>query len=283
MNKTWLITGASTGIGRHIAEQALGRGDRVAVTVRAAGSVTGLGADHGDRLWIGILDVTDTAALRTTVNRAFAELGRIDVVVSNAGYGLFGAAEELTDDQINRQIATNLTGSIQLLRAAVPHLRAQGGGRIMQISSIGGQMAFPGFSLYHASKWGIEGFYESARTELAALDIGVTLVEPGVTRTAFGSTSLDAGDPMPAYDAGPVGQLRRAFADPAGALPAPGDPAKVAAAVIAAAELAEAPHRLVLGSDAYALGTAALADRLAALEAARETAHSTDADDVVVA
>jgi NAD(P)-dependent dehydrogenase (short-subunit alcohol dehydrogenase family) len=129
--------------------------------------------------------VTGTAALREVVERSFARLERIDVIISNAGYGLFGAAEELSDEQINLMIATNLVGSIQLIRAALPHLRAQGGGRIIQISSYGGQVAFPGNSMYHATKWGIEGFVEAVAQEVASFGIGMTLVEPGGARTEF--------------------------------------------------------------------------------------------------
>ena len=120
------------------------------------------------------------------VNRSFAGLGRVDVVVGNAGYGLFGAGEEYTDDQIRHIIDTNLVGSIQLIRAALPHLRAQGGGRIIQLSSYGGQVvAFPGSSIYHATKWGIEGFAAAVATEVAPFNIGVTIVEPGGARTEF--------------------------------------------------------------------------------------------------
>ena len=121
--------------------------------------------------------MTDTTAIRDVVERSFAELGRIDVVISNAGYGLFGAAEELTDPQVERIVATNLVGPIQLIRAALPHLRAQGGGRVIQISSYGGQVAFPGNSLYHATKWGIEGFVE---------------VEPAPLRLVLGSQALES-------------------------------------------------------------------------------------------
>lgn len=129
--------------------------------------------------------MTDTAAIREVVERSFARLERIDVIISNAGYGLFGAAEELSDEQIDLMIATNLVGSIQLIRAALPHLRAQGGGRIIQISSYGGQVAFPGNSMYHATKWGIEGFVESVAREVASFGIGMTIVEPGGARTEF--------------------------------------------------------------------------------------------------
>ena len=279
MQRTWFITGTSSGFGRQLAEQLLARGDRVAATARRVGSLDDLAAERGSRLWRASLDVTDTSMLREVVERAFADLGRIDVVVSNAGYGLFGAAEEVSDEQINRQIATNLVASIQLGRAVIPHLRRQGGGRIIQIASIGGQVAFPGMSLYHATKWGIEGFWESAAADIAGFGIGVTLVEPGVSRTAFGGPSAAMGTPMAEYaDAGP-GQLRRMMAGELPPLPAPGDPVKIAAAIIASADEPEAPKRLTLGSDAYDLATAALSDRLESLKAARELAYSTDADD----
>jgi len=279
--RTWFITGTSSGFGRHLTEQLLDRGDRVAATARRLDTLDDLAARHGDRLWRARLDVTDTAALREVVDRAFTELGRIDVVVSNAGYGLFGAAEELSDEQIDRQLATNLTASIHLARAATPHLRDQGGGRFVQIASIGGQVAFPAMSLYHATKWGIEGFWESAAAELAPFGIGVTLVEPGVARTNFGMGAFAIGDPLPAYADGPSGQLRRMLSGELPPLPAPGDPAKIAAAIIASADQPDAPLRLTLGSDAHALATTALRDRLAALEAGRDLAHSTDADDVL--
>ena len=158
--RTWLITGVSSGFGRELTDQLLKRGDRVVGTVRDTGKVADLLERYHETFRAEVLDVTDTAAIREVVDRAFAQLGRIDVVISNAGYGLFGAAEELTDKQIGHMIATNLVGSIQLIRAVLPHLRTQGGGRIIQISSYGGQVAFPGNSMYHATKWGIEGFVE---------------------------------------------------------------------------------------------------------------------------
>jgi NAD(P)-dependent dehydrogenase (short-subunit alcohol dehydrogenase family) len=156
--RTWFITGSNSGFGRIITEQLLARGDRVAATARNIAALDDVKAQYGDRLWTAKLDVTDTPQLRAVVESAFSDLGTVDVIVSNAGYGLFGAAEELTDEQIEQQIGTNLTGPIQLLRAVVPHLRAQGGGRIIQVSTYGGQATNPGASLYHASKWGVEGF-----------------------------------------------------------------------------------------------------------------------------
>ena len=158
---TWFVTGASRGFGRELTEQVLARGGRVAATLRRPAQLDDLAAQYRDRLWVRALDVTDTGQMRRVVREAFADLGRIDVVVSNAGYGVFGAAEDLTDAQVEAVISTNLTASIQLARAVLPYLRAQGGGLLMQMSSMGGHIAFPAFSMYHATKWGIEGFYEA--------------------------------------------------------------------------------------------------------------------------
>ena len=167
--RNWLITGVSSGFGRELATQLLDHGDTVVGTVRRPDSVADLIKKYPDTFHRELLDVTDTAAVREVTDRSFSSLGRIDVVVSNAGYGLFGAAEELSDEQVSHIIATNLTGPIQLIRAALPHLRAQGGGRIIQISTYGGQVAFPGNSMYHATKWGVEGFAESVAQEVAPL------------------------------------------------------------------------------------------------------------------
>jgi NAD(P)-dependent dehydrogenase (short-subunit alcohol dehydrogenase family) len=272
--RTWFITGVNSGFGRHLSEQLLERGDRVAGTIRKDGSVDDLKSRYGDQFWTAHLDVTDVPAVKAVVTRAFTGLGRIDVVVSNAGYGLFGAAEELTDDQIDHVIATNLTGSIQLIRAALPHLRAQGGGRIIQLSTYGGQAAFPGGSLYHATKWGIEGFAEAVGKEVAPFGIGVTIVEPGGARTGFRYGSAQVGPRLAAYDGTPAAAIRAVLED--GTAVPPGDPAKMAAAIIASAGTDPAPSRIVLGSDAYGIIRQALADRLAVTESQRETASATD-------
>jgi NAD(P)-dependent dehydrogenase (short-subunit alcohol dehydrogenase family) len=274
MTSTWFITGASRGFGRELTEQLLARGDRVAATARRPEQLDDLVAAHGgERLWVRELDVTDTDQVRDVVGAAFAELERVDVVVSNAGYGVIGAAEELSDAQIEDLIATNLTGSIQVARAAIGPLRAQGGGRLLQISSMGGHMAFPGFSLYHATKWGIEGFYESLAAEIAPFGIHTTLIEPGMIRTSF-------------YDAAQKTEPDEAYAGNAaitrGEIPVdqmPGDPAKVVAAIIDVGETPDPPRRLVLGSDAYALIHGALAARLAEVEAQEDTAPATDYDE----
>jgi NAD(P)-dependent dehydrogenase (short-subunit alcohol dehydrogenase family) len=276
MMKTWFITGTSSGLGRVLAEQLLQRGDRVVATLRRDGPLDELKKQHGDRLRVVTLDVTDTRAIRTCVADAFDAMGRIDVIVNNAGYGLFGAAEELTDAQIDRQIATNLTGSIQVIRAALPLLRRQGGGRIVQVSSEGGQIAYPNFSLYHATKWGIEGFVESVAKEVAPFGIDFVIVEPGPTSTQFGA-GLDHAAPMPEYDHTPAGEVRRAVASNSFAIR--GDAGKTVAAMIVAADSTHPPLRLTLGGGAYGSISAALAERLKALETQKEIAFSADSAD----
>lgn len=273
--KTWFITGTSSGFGRLLTEKLLARGDRVAATVRKSEALADLKAGHRDRLWIATLDVTDTEAMQRTIDKAFLDLGRIDVIVSNAGYGLFGAAEELGDDQIRHLIDTNLIGSIQLIRTVLPHLRKQGGGRILQISSEGGQMAYPGFSLYHATKWGIEGFVESVRQEVAPFGIAFTIVEPGPTRTNF-AAGLVSAEPAVAYENTPVGNLRQAFAE--GQFDVKGDPEKMVEAMIASVEQIPAPRRLTFGAAAYASISSALRSRLTELEDQRDAALSMDFD-----
>lgn len=275
MANTWFITGTSTGFGRTMTELLLARGDRVAATLRKPEALDDLKARHGDRLWVGLLDVTDTRAVRQVVDRVFGELGRIDVVVNNAAYAVFGAAEEASDDQVKHQIDTNLIGSIQVIRAALPHLRAQGGGRVLQVSSEGGQIAYPNFSLYHATKWGSEGFVEAVAQEVAPFGIEFTIVEPGPARTSFGA-ALVSPPPMAAYENTPSGEMRRALAS--GSFDIKGDPAKMVRAMIDSVDVSPAPRRLTLGSGAYAQIRAALVSRIAVLDAQKEIALSTDID-----
>lgn len=272
--RTWFITGVSSGFGRELSEQILDRGERVVGTVRRPGTVADLVGRYPARFRVHVLDVTDTAAMRDIVERSFSELGNIDVIVSNAGYGLFGAAEELSDEQIDRIIGTNLVGSIQLIRAALPHMRAQGGGRIIQLSTYGGQVAFAGNSLYHATKWGIEGFVESVAQEVAPFGIGMTLVEPGGARTEFRFGSAQVATPIPDYDDTPAHAFTRML-DPANGL-APGDPARMAAVIIASVDLDPAPLRVMLGSQALESTLEVLRARIAGFEAQTELAASTD-------
>jgi NAD(P)-dependent dehydrogenase (short-subunit alcohol dehydrogenase family) len=272
--RTWLITGVNSGFGRHMTEQLLVRGDRVAGTVRDLATMDDLKAAHGERLWLGQLDMTDTPEVQRVVGQAFADLGVIDVVVSNAGYGLFGAAEELSDAQVTHQLATNLIGPIMLIRATLPHLRMQGGGRIIGLSTYGGQATLPGGSLYHNGKWGLEGFLESIGQELAPFKIGVTIVEPGGARTNFRSGGAQLGQPLEAYQGTPAAMVHAMIKDTS-RLP-PGDPARMAAAIIGSVDQDPAPRRMVLGSDSWGIIRKALADRLAEVDAQQELAVSTN-------
>lgn len=272
--RIWLITGISSGFGRHLAEQLLGRGDRVVGTVRKPDSVADLAGKYPELLRVEVLDVRDIPALRDAVERTVANLGRIDVAISNAGYGVFGAAEELSDEQVEAILATNLTGSIQLIRAVLPHMRKAGSGRIIQLSSYGGQVAFPGNSLYHATKFGIEGFCESVAQELAPFGVGVTIVEPGGARTEFRYGSAQVADALPAYVGNPARSFEKML-DPANGL-AVGDPARMAAAIIASVDQTPAPLRIILGSQALESTVSTLQQRIADYEAQKDLAASTD-------
>lgn len=268
---TWFVTGASRGMGREVVEQALARGDRVAATLRRPEQLDELKEQYGDRLWTAALDVTDTDEIDRVLAAAFDAFDRIDVVVSNAGAGIFGTAEDLTDDQVERMLAVNLTGSIQLARRAVRHLRDQGGGTIVQLSSQGGHITFPGFAIYHATKWGIEGWFETLATEVAPFGIRVILVEPGLVRTGF----YDAAERVPLsppYIGGPADRPAIPLEEMVGSQ------SGVAHALIEAAVSEAPPLRLLTNSDAYDNVIAALEQRLADLRPQRAAAAAADAD-----
>lgn len=272
--RTWLITGVSSGFGREMAQQLLARGERVVGTVRSTAKVEDLLAQWPETFFAPLLDVTDSSALRRVVDDAWQRFGRVDVVIANAGYGLFGAAEELSDAQVQQMIDTNLLGSIQLIRSALPHMRAQGGGRIIQISSYGGQVAFPGNSLYHATKWGIEGFVESVAQEVAAFNIGMTIVEPGGARTEFRYGSAQVASLMTEYDITPAHSFLKML-DPANGQ-APGDPVRMATRIIDSVDLTPAPLRMVLGSQALQSTLTVLRQRVADFDTQHQLAASTD-------
>ncbi|GHF67096.1 NAD(P)-dependent dehydrogenase (short-subunit alcohol dehydrogenase family) [Amycolatopsis bartoniae] len=276
MTKTWFITGTSSGFGRGLTERLLERGDRVAATLRRPEVLDGLRAAHGDRLWVGRLDVTDTAQVKRVVDDAFAALGTIDVVVNNAGFAVFASVEEASDEQIRQVIDTNLVGSISVIRAALPHLRAQGHGRILQISTAGGQTTYPNFGYYHASKWGVEGFCETVAKEIEPFGIGLTIVEPGATPTGFGA-ALATAPIMPEYDATPAGDVRRALAS--GDFPLLNDPDKIVGAILDLVDGGEVPLRLPLGPDTYRDVRASLAARLAEHDSHRAVAESVSLDE----
>lgn len=272
MKRSWLITGVSSGFGLEMTKQLLAKGDTVIGTVRKPEAVADLVKAYPDTFDCRLLDVRDTDAVRRVVDEAFAKHGRIDVIVSNAGYGLFGAAEELSDEQVDSILATNLRGSISLIRASLSYLRKQQGGHIIQISSYGGQVAYAANSMYHATKFGIEGFCESVAQEVAEFNVHVTIVEPGGARTEFRYGSAQVADLMPEYDHvhGFLNML-----DPKKGL-AVGDPAKMAARIIESVDKKDTPLHMMLGSQALQATIERLEERLAAYKRQTETAASTD-------
>lgn len=272
MSRTWLITGVSSGFGNEMTKQLLAKGDTVIGTVRNTAKVEELIKEYPDTFDCQLLDVTEMDKVHSFVKEMFEKHGRIDVIVNNAGYGLFGAAEELDEENINKIIATNLTAPIMIIHDSLPYLRKQGGGRIIQLSSYGGQVAFAANSMYHATKFGIEGFCESVAQEVAKYNIGMTIVEPGGARTEFRYGSAHVANLMPEYDHvhGFLNML-----DPAKGL-APGDPAKMAERMIESVDIEPAPLRMVLGSQALKATIERLEERVADYKTQTELAASTD-------
>src|ERR1700728_2803796 len=200
-SKTWFITGTSRGFGREWTKAALERGDRVAGTARDPSTLDDLKAEHDDALLPLALDVTDREAAFAAVKQAHEHFGRLDIVVNNAGYGHFGMVEEISEQEARAQIETNLFGALWVTQAALPFLREQRSGHIVQVSSIGGISAFPNVGIYHASKWALEGISQALAQEVNEFGIHVTLVEPGGFATDWGGPSAKRSDPNPAYDA----------------------------------------------------------------------------------
>jgi NAD(P)-dependent dehydrogenase (short-subunit alcohol dehydrogenase family) len=238
VTRAWFVTGASRGLGRAIATAALERGDRVAATARDLGALDDLVAEHGDDVVPLQLDVTDPAEVGAAVRAAAERLGRIDVVVNNAGHGLFGYVEEITPEQLRDQLDVNLFGVLHVTQAALPMLRAQGSGHVVQVSSSSGVAAWPGLGGYSASKWALEGLSEALAQEVAGFGIRVTLVEPGPVDTAWRGESAVRATPLPAYDT-----LRAAAWHPPGS----SSPADVARVVLAVVDADEPPLRILVG------------------------------------
>jgi NAD(P)-dependent dehydrogenase (short-subunit alcohol dehydrogenase family) len=250
MSKVWFITGSSRGLGRALTESALEQGERVIATARNPGALDGLKAQYGDRLLPAALDVTDPEQSRAALKAAVDAFGRIDVLVNNAGYGFFGAFEEMSPDDFRAQIDTNFWGVVNVTRAALPLLREQGSGHIIQITSIGGRGSSPGISAYHAAKFAVEGFSESLAQEIKPLGLQLTIVEPGGFRTDWAGASMAYATPLEAYRPS-VGAMREFLQQYAGQ--EPGDPRKGASVILGIAGAPDAPLRLPLGNDALAL------------------------------
>ncbi|AHH19996.1 putative oxidoreductase, SDR-family [Nocardia nova SH22a] len=237
MSKVWFVTGSSRGFGRRFVEAALSRGDRVAATARAVESLAPLAAEYENALLPMELDVTDRAAVRAAVARAHGVFGRLDIVVNNAGYGLFGAVEELSEQQIRDQFETNFFGALWVTQAVLPLLREQRGGHIIQMSSIAGVIALPNLGGYHASKWALEGLSDALAQEVAGQHIHVTLVEPGGFATDWSGASAVHADPLPIYD--PVRSR---------SVSSPGDPSAASAALLRIVDAENPPLRVFFGS-----------------------------------
>lgn len=267
----WFITGASGGLGRHLTECALRQGDRVTATVRRATALADLCDAYGDRLSVEILDLGNPDAIQAVIDRTL-QAGSVDIAVNNAGYVVVGAAEEMTLEQIRDQIEVLLMAPMLITRAFLKSMREQGGGRIIQISSMGGQVAVPTHSAYHAAKWGLEGFTESVSHEVAEFGIRLTLVEPGGTRTGFASAMQYTTESQP-YRENAVGEVRRVLEN-ADDSDFTGDPAKIAAVIYDTTRNPDPPLRLALGEDSYHAVRAALSERLAALEGNRTVSTS---------
>jgi NAD(P)-dependent dehydrogenase (short-subunit alcohol dehydrogenase family) len=276
MSQVFFLTGSGRGLGRSIAEAVLAAGHRLVATARRPETLADLSQRYGSQVLPVALDVTDPAAGQAAVAAALAAFGRLDVVVNNAGYADLAAVEDVTLADFRAQIDTNFLGVVYVTKAALPVLREQGSGHIIQVSSIGGRLATPGLSAYQAAKWAVGGFSEVLASEVGPLGIKVTVLEPGGMQTDWAGSSMHIPPVSEPYQA-TVGLAARMH-DSGGAT-ALGDPAKVAQVVLQVAGLAEPPLRLILGSEAFAYAQAAAEARLAADEAWRDLTVSTDRDD----
>ncbi len=271
--KTWFISGSSRGLGRAITEAALAAGDQVVATARDLRQLEPLRERFGERLRLATLDVTNESAAQAAIALAVAAFGGIDVVVNNAGYGDLGSVEDTSLESFRRQIEANLFGTIIVTKAAIPVLRRQHRGHIVQFSSVGGRIGAPARAAYSAAKWGIEGFSESLAREMALIGVHVTIVEPGGFRTGFAQTAREADEGRAEYDA-VVGAAVRMQRDYDGRQP--GDPAKAAVAVLKLVGMDRPPLRIALGSDAVNAIAAMDRQRLEELERWRTLSVSTD-------
>ena len=260
--KVWFITGTSKGFGREWTIAALERGDKVAAAARDVGTLDDLAERFGESLLALTLDVDDRAACFDAVRLADQHFGGLDVVVNNAGYGLFGFLEELSEQDLRRQMETNFFGAMWVTQAALPVLRRRGGGRILQVSSVGGVCAFPMLGAYHASKWALEGMTQALAQEVAPFNIKVTIIEPGGFATDWSGPSAKRASPLAEYD-----EVRQQVAEARrrrfGIQGAPGDPTASAAAVLILVDADDPPLRIFFGDGPLAMATNEYEQRLA--------------------
>jgi NAD(P)-dependent dehydrogenase (short-subunit alcohol dehydrogenase family) len=276
MRKVWFITGSSRGLGRDLTAQVLAKGDLVAATARNTDALKGFVEKYTDQILPITLDVTDYDQVHLAVESAIAHFGKIDVLVNNAGFGIVGAAEAFTEDQVRSQLETNLYAPIEITRAVLPFMRKQGSGRILQISSIGGRVGNAGVSIYQAAKFGLSGFSEALAKEVIDLGIYVTSVEPGGFRTDWAGASMSYAPHIAGYE-NTVG--KRADFFQSGNFVPMGDPEKAARAMLELVENPEPPVHLVFGSEAIGMLKHADAARAAEMEKWMEVSLSTDHDE----
>jgi NAD(P)-dependent dehydrogenase (short-subunit alcohol dehydrogenase family) len=278
MSKVWLITGSSRGLGLALAEAVLAAGHSLLATARNPQQLAELANRYGNRFRAVELDVTDPGAAANAVQSAISGFGRLDVLVNNAGYGKVGSIEDTSLEEFRAQIETNLFGVINVTKAAIPILREQRAGHIIQISSIAARTPPAGRAPYATAKWGVEGFSEVLAKELAPFGIKVTMVEPGGFRTDFARDWENIREGRPEYDS-TVGNMARFQRTYHGAQP--GDPVKAAAAILYITTLDEPPLRLLLGSDAVRATEENARARIEADQKWRDLSVSTDFTPVV--
>lgn len=273
--KVWLITGCSTGFGRHIAQQAIDAGYKVVVTARNVEQITELTAGHEDQVLALPLDVTNPEQIRNVIDRTLEKFKRIDVLVNNAGIGYFSSVEESVEEETRKMFEVNFWGLMHVTNAVLPHMRSQKSGHIINFSSIGGLTSFPTLGYYHATKYAVEGISESLSQELAPFNIHVTLMEPSSFRTDWGGrSSAKTETSIPELKESIVGQMLQGIQLSAGQ--EAGDPAKAAEAVINVVEMTEPPLRLLLGQQAYDAATYKFNNLLASIEQWKETTINAD-------
>lgn len=276
MTKIWFITGSSRGLGRSLTEAVLANGDKVVATARKPEQLNELHKKYPDQLYPLQLDVNNTDQVNASVELAIKHFGRIDVLVNNAGFGITGAAEAFTEEQMRSQLETNLYAPIAITRAVLPHMRKQRSGRILQISSVGGRVGHSGLTIYQAAKFGLGGFSEALNKEVAPLGIHVTSVEPGGFRTDWGGESMSFATKIEGYET-TVDWMENLLR--AGDFIPMGDPAKAAKVMIDLVEHPEPPVHLILGSEAVGLLQFADEERKAEFEKWKPVSISTDHDD----
>jgi NAD(P)-dependent dehydrogenase (short-subunit alcohol dehydrogenase family) len=281
MPQVFFLTGSSRGLGRQIAEAVLAAGHLLVATARQPGQLADLADRYGRQILPVALDVTDAPAAAAAVAAGIETFGRLDVVVNNAGYANLAAVEDITLADFRAQVEANLFGVVNVTKAALPVLRAQGGGHIIQVSSIGGRLATAGLSAYQTAKWAVGGFSEVLAREVGPLGVKVTVLEPGGMQTDWAGSSMQVPPVSEPYQP-TVGVAARVHHD-LGSSDALGDPAKVAQVVLAVAAMDEPPLRLILGSEAYAYATAAARARAESDAAWRDLTISTDRDDATAA